>query len=442
MTDIISRLKGSLTGKILLNAGWATAATPLSVVLGIVQVGMMARMLGPTGIGTITLFGSVCALFSSILKVTSSETVMVYAAKAESSSSNQDLSHTIRFCFCIDGLSSLLAFSGVVICSFFVPQLLNLPTKMAGLQIIYGLTIIFDSTFWTAHGILRFADKFSWTFYHQCFHSTLKTLIIGGLYLGNCGIVGVVWSFVAISCLNGFILMIISIISIHKRDIYLKDDIHPWWRISPDMWHYIILAHPRQIVKSLNRYADTLVIGFLGNPTQVGYYRAGKQVSEQLFVPIQGFVTSLFPEYSRLYFSGKRQILRKLVVRFTSFFLGGALLACTILWFSSEMIIRLVFGQAFIPANDVVRILIISASINLVMIPLYSLPAATGKAGPALRATISAVFVQLLAIFLLVPKYGVIGAAWSNVAYSIIWLLVLLPSIIRVLQIGPFRNSK
>jgi O-antigen/teichoic acid export membrane protein len=434
LAEIIYRLKNSLTGRILVNAGWATAATPISAVLGIVQVGMMARMLGPTGIGTITLFSAVCALFSSIFKITSSETVMVYSSKAESSGSRQDLAHSIRFCFIVDGISSFLAYGFVVIAAFYVPKLLNLSSKMVGLQVVYGLTIIFDSTFWTAHGILRFTDRFSWTFFHQCFHSMFKTILVGILYIWGYGLDEVVWTLVGISFLNGIILIGLSLWSIHERGVYLKDDIQPWYKIPSEVWHYLVSGHIRQIVKSLSRYADNLVIGFLGNPLQVGYYRAGKQVSEQIYIPVQGFVTSLFPEYSRLYFAGERRALRRIVMRFSTIFIGGAALFCTVFWFISETVIRVVFGQAFLPANDVVRVLVISATLTFTMIPLYSLPAATGNAGPALKAAAAAVCVQLTAIFILVPRYGVVGAAWANVAYSIVWVLVLIPSILSILH--------
>src|ERR1051326_8466873 len=91
-------IRNTLTGKILLNIGWTTAATPVTMAFGIVQIGMMARMLGPAGMGTITLLGSICALLSGLFKITSSETIMVYAAKAESSEATISLPRAIRFC--------------------------------------------------------------------------------------------------------------------------------------------------------------------------------------------------------------------------------------------------------------------------------------------------------------------------------------------------------
>ena len=55
---------------------------PVTVGLGIVQIGMLARMLGPEGIGVLTLFIAASALFGSLLKFTSAEAIMVYVTKA------------------------------------------------------------------------------------------------------------------------------------------------------------------------------------------------------------------------------------------------------------------------------------------------------------------------------------------------------------------------
>jgi O-antigen/teichoic acid export membrane protein len=123
-----------------------------------------------------------------------------------------------------------------------------------------------------------------------------------------------------------------------------------------------------------------------------------------------------------------------LVGRFVVLFLGVGFLAALALWFGTEWIIRIILGEEFLPAKDVVRVLMISAVILLVMTPVYSLPAAVGRAGPALRAVVAAISVQAIFIFWLVPRQGALGAAWANVAYVVTWALVLLPAIVHILR--------
>jgi len=122
------------------------------------------------------------------------------------------------------------------------------------------------------------------------------------------------------------------------------------------------------------------------------------------------------------------------VGRVIALFVAFALLVSIVLWFGAEWIIRIILGEQFLPAKNVIRILMISAVVLFVMSPIYSLPAAVGRAGPALRSVMVATGVQMVLLLWLVPRYGALGAAWANAAYTAIWAVVLLPSIITVLR--------
>ena len=433
-TKFFTQLKKSLTFKVLINTGWASAAAPVNFVLGIIQVGMLARMLGPDGIGQIALFTAVCALFTGILKLTSSETVMVYASRAESQADSTELSHIIRYCYLCDALTSVAAFLAVVLSSFFIASLFNLSPEDKWLQMVFGLTIIFQSAHWTAHSLLRLYNHFSWIFYQSCAHSIVKVAAITVLFFTGAGLNEVVYLLVALSLFDGMTIYIMSLVAMRRKKISMTTSTAKWWQVSSEVRRFQILGHGRQIIKSMNRYIDILLIGHIAPVLQVGYYRAGKQISKQIRTPAQGFLVSLFPEYSRLYFSGDMAALRKIVKRFAIMLLTLALSAAVVLWFGAEWVIRIILGQEFLPAVNIVRILIISSTVLLAMYPVYSLPAAVGRAGPAIKAVTVAIFVQVIMILFLVPRYGVIGAAWANVGYVLTWSLVLLPSIFKVLS--------
>jgi|GEM_PF-3568769 len=424
----------SLTWRVVANAGWASAATPVNVLLGIIQTGLLARTIGPEGIGALALFGAVCALSGSVLKFTSAESAMVYVTKALAEGDEVRASHLIRYFYLLDFLTSLVAFAAVALSALFLPRLLNLPPGMEWLQALFGLTLVFQSTYWTSHALLRVGGHFSWTFYESAAHSVIKTALITVFFIRRAGLVEVVCLLVALSLIDGLTLYILAAMAFrHQRGCQTKE-VRAWWRVPSEVWRFQILGYGRQVVKSMNRYVDTLMIGYIANPLQVGFYRSGKQIADQIQLPAQGFVASLFPEYSRLYYSGNVRQLRRLVGRFVVLFLGVGFLAALAAWFGAEWIIRIVLGEEFLPAQDVVRVLMVSGVVLLVMTPVYSLPAAVGRAGPALRAVVAAIVVQAIFIFWLVPRQGALGAALANVAYVVTWALVLLPSILEILH--------
>lgn len=433
---IPSHVRGTLTWRVFTNAGWASAAIPINVGLGIVQTGLMARMLGPEGIGTIALFGAVCVLLGSVLKVASAEPAMTYVIQALTEGDDAQASHFIRYFYLLDFLTSLVAFSAVALSALFVPRLLNLAPGLEWLQALFGLTLVFQSTYWTSHALLRVADRFSWTFYHSVVHSVTKTALVALLFVAKAGLTEVAFLLVGLSLLDGLSLYLMARLALRRKGLRHVRQSVPWWHVPGEIRRFQMLGYGRQLIKSMNRSADTLMIGYIGSPLQVGFYRAGKQIADQAQLPVQGFLVSLFPEYSRLYFSGDIHRLRRLVGRFFSLFLGLGLLASLVLWFGAERIIRIILGDGFLPAKDVVRIVMISAVVRLVMSSIYPLPAAVGRAGPALRSMMAAIGVQVVVIFWLVPRQGALGAAWANVAYFVTWAVVLLPSVLKVLQ-GP-----
>lgn len=424
----------SLIWRVLTNATWVSAATPISVGLSLIQTGMLARMLGPEGIGAIALFNAVAASFGGLLKLTSAEALMVYTSKALAERNHAEANRLINYFYRLDFLSSLIAYLACVASAFFLPHWLNLPAGQEWLQAIFGLNLIFQSTYWVSQSVLRVTNHFSWTFYQVIVHSVVKTILIAWLFLERSGLTEVVFLLAGLSLFDGLSLYIMSHWAWRQRVTRSLQSSEPWWRVSGEVWRFQMLGYGRQLIKSLNRYSDMLLIGYFGTPLQVGYYRAGKQVSELINLPGQAFVASLFPEYSRLYFSGDVSRLRSLVFRFSIFFAGLGLVGLFIAWIAAEWAIRIILGDAFLSALEAVRILMVAAVINLAMSPVYSLPAAVGRAKPALWSASIALLVQIAMIIWLVPQSGALGAAWASLAYNVVWAFVLLPHILTVLK--------
>jgi O-antigen/teichoic acid export membrane protein len=263
----------------------------------------------------------------------------------------------------------------------------------------------------------------------------LKTGLVALLYYFNARLAQVVYLLVALALSDGLTLYVLAAISMKKCNVVTTSSASPSWRKVPtELMRFQFLGHGRQIVKSLNRYVDTVVIGHFGNPFQVGLFRSAKQIADQIQLPAQGFLVSLFPEYSKLFYAGEKERLRRLVVRFGCIFLILGLLASVLMWVWAEWIIRIILGESFLPALPTIRILLVSEVLILAMSPVYSLPASTGQAGPALWAVIAGIIIQLGMIAWLVPQHGAIGAAWANLSYYIVWSIVLMPSILKILR--------
>jgi O-antigen/teichoic acid export membrane protein len=438
---IIAKKSGApsnLSWGIISNAGWASAATLISVGLGVVQTGMLARLLGPEGLGVLALFAALCALFGSLCKINSAETAMVFVTRAISDGDKPHARQIVNYCFLIDVLTSLLAGAAVALSALLLPQLLHLPPGSERLLAFFGLSLVFQSTYWTSHALLRVADRFAWTFYHATSHSLLKTGLVAVLFWQGRGLDEVVFVLIILSLFDGVILLALSWFALSRMGLRHVAAHRPWWEVPRELYQFQLLGYGRQVVKSANRYLDMLLIGFLTDPVQVGLFRASKQIGDLLTMPGNWLLASLAPEYSRLWFSRQKERLARLVRRFTAGLALAGLAAAISLAFLINWIIRVVLGPGFAEAAPATLILLISGIILLSMTPASCLPGAVGRAGPALRAVIVALPLQVALMFFLVPRFGAIGAAWSNVGYFVAWSLALAPSIFEILRLdGP-----
>jgi O-antigen/teichoic acid export membrane protein len=227
---------------------------------------------------------------------------MAYVTKAITEGDDSQARHFIRFFYLFDFLTSLVAFSGIALSALFLPHLLNLPPGLECLQALFGLTIVFQSTYWTSHALLRVTNRFSWTFYNSVGHSVIKTASVALLFVAKAGLKEVVLLLVGLSLLDGVSLFIVARLALRRQGLHSSNKSLPWWHVPGEIWRFQILGYGRELFKFMNRHIDTLMIGYVGSPLHVGLYRAGKQIIDQVQIPAQGLLVSLFPEYSRLYF--------------------------------------------------------------------------------------------------------------------------------------------
>ena len=423
-----SRLHGTLTWRVLTNASWISAATPITVGLGIVQIGMMARMLGPEGLGVIGLFEATCAFISALLKLNSGEASMVFATKALAEGDKKHAGHLLRYFYLLDFLTSFLSFSAVVASGLIFSQLFKISPEHGWLISIYGLTLIFRSPHSIAHSVLRVGNHFSWIFYQSAALSVLKTVSVLVLFLAKAGLEQIVLLLVSLSLFDGCSSYLMAEVTLRQKGVSISRSLERWWRVPKYVLKFQILAKGRDVTKMLYRYSDTLMIGFLASATSIGLFRSAKQITGLLSIPTDALVSSLSPEYSRLWFQDDVARLRKLVFRFsmTIFCIFTFVVFWLIIFI--EPIIRLILGVAFLPAKETVFVLILTALISMVMAPFNSMQVATGRAGPATLAGVATVVVQAILMVFLVPKFGIVGAAWASVAGVTASAAIMIPT--------------
>jgi O-antigen/teichoic acid export membrane protein len=166
---------------------------------------------------------------------------------------------------------------------------------------------------------------------------------------------------------------------------------------------------------------DSILLGFLTTATIVGWYSAAyKPVTVALTVAMTYF-TAVFPAMSRSY-GNDRNEFRELML--------NSVRLCTILvvpvavggTFLAAPIISLLYGPAYARSAAPFQILVWSAALATIRCNFSNALRGTGFQRLDLRCAFFAAGVNIALNFLLIPRYGMIGAAVATVVADVTWL--------------------
>lgn len=188
-----------------------------------------------------------------------------------------------------------------------------------------------------------------------------------------------------------------------------------------------------QALGIMNYNFDSLLLGFLAGVEPVGWYRAGyKPITAALGVPLTYFA-GLLPAFTREASHSRDRFLeliqrafRLTVILALPLGFGGIFIA--------RPIILLLYREEYVQSILVMQILSWSAVIVLIRATLRHGLLAVGRQDLALRSALIAVSLNIVLNLILIPTYGMIGAALTTVFSDLVWLMLVIFDFSRVIE--------
>jgi len=166
----------------------------------------------------------------------------------------------------------------------------------------------------------------------------------------------------------------------------------------------------------LNGQTDILMLGLLTTQEQVGLYRVALQVSMGIGIVLFALSTIIAPQLARLHAQGDWERIQKILVYSHR---GGSLvvlpLALAVALFSGPLL-TFVFGQVYHPASGALEILAIGAAAYALVGFSGLALSMLGRPGAATIITLVTVALNVALNLLLIPHYGIEGAALATAA--------------------------
>lgn len=204
---------------------------------------------------------------------------------------------------------------------------------------------------------------------------------------------------------------------------------HQAWMASA--LHFIVLSG----LDMINNRLDLLLLGAFKGAEAVGIYSAALRGAQLVPFTLLAANLALAPTYASLYATGKRADLQRLVTQSSRLILlGGAPAALGLILFGRWFL--LLFGADFVQGQMALAILCVGQLVNVAAGPVAILLTMTGHERDTVIGIGIGTAVNGVLNVLLIPLWGIEGAAVAVATSLITWNLVLAGFVRRRLGIS------
>jgi len=188
------------------------------------------------------------------------------------------------------------------------------------------------------------------------------------------------------------------------------------------------------LLQIINSRVDILVLGFFRESTSVGNYQVSLRLAELVsFILIS--VNGVFaPVVAELKTKNDLVMLQKMVTKSVRWVTCLALPLCLALFVFSTEILEFLFGSEYVAGDNALRIFVVGQFVNCLMGSVALLLNMSGHQSDTLRVTGLSAIINISLSLLLVPMYGINGAAIASVVSLVVWNVLL--SFLATMRLG------
>lgn len=175
----------------------------------------------------------------------------------------------------------------------------------------------------------------------------------------------------------------------------------------------------------INSRADIVMLGILGTSVDVGVYRIAAQGGVLVVFGLKAINMVVGPHFSSLWAAGDRERLQRVVTAAASGALMVALPVVLVFMVAGDTILGLVFGEEFATGHLALAIIAVGQLINAAAGSVVLLLNMTGQETVVVRGLVIAATSNILLNLVLIPIWGMEGAAVATVVTFGLWNLGL-----------------
>jgi len=178
-------------------------------------------------------------------------------------------------------------------------------------------------------------------------------------------------------------------------------------------------------------WTDTVMLGIFKTEAEVGIYRIALKIALFTSFTLSAVNSIAGPKFSELYWSGDRKRLKTTIQNSAQIIFYATLPIFFIIVFFNKEILWL-FGEQFLKGRNVLIILSMGQFINAAFGSVGLLLDMTGNQRIFRNAVVLGAILNILLNALLIPIYGITGAAVATAISTVIWNLKTAISVYKI----------
>ncbi len=264
------------------------------------------------------------------------------------------------------------------------------------------------------------------------------------ILLGLLLLIGFDLKAISISYVVVFIgLFLISRSYANKNLINLPDQkIPPSKKVMPEVLRYSWPLIFVGILYSIFYWIDSLFLGYLTNAENVGLYNAAVTLVALFSIAPDLFMQLFFPLIAVKFSEGKKEIIRKLTQQVTKWIYLLNIILFLLLFLFADKWITILFGEEFLVSTNILRILVVGALFSGVVGISTNLISIKGKTKLTLLDFTIFALVNIALNALLIPPYGMVGAAVATLTTQVAFAITLVLQVRRLYGFNPIISIR
>ncbi|HXI74200.1 MAG TPA: polysaccharide biosynthesis C-terminal domain-containing protein, partial [Pyrinomonadaceae bacterium] len=214
--------------------------------------------------------------------------------------------------------------------------------------------------------------------------------------------------------------MLLALIGVWRQ---LRPSWQPSWIEFKHSMHYAVRDYPGGVADFTTLRLDQLVLAAMASNVAIGLYVVAVRLSEMTTLAADAISDALMPEVAASKAENKAELLWARSLRLAIYM---HLVLLPPLWLVAPLLLRILFGEGFVPATGAFRWLLLAAGVWSLGSIVISGLRGFGYPGLSTVAKFSAAAVTTVGLLVLLPRLGITGAAIASlIGYSVMLFIAL-----------------